>query len=184
MISTLVLLSPATSAPAMQSENYLQRECVVDSAGNSYAGAGSRLYDCVGEALSGQSWGRNYSVQAGFFNDYYLPPPTPTITCTPIRSFGGEILSPEYVFAAPNPILGKQGYIHFDLAVPAEVWLHIYTPTNRLVISRHWDSLPAGTNQWVWETANLANGVYLLLIRGRGPDGKETRVVKKLALIK
>ena len=147
---------------AAQSEHYQQGISVVNSAGNTYSGSGKQALDSMGEPLIGQSFGSHYSVQSGFFNEYFLPPPTPTITCTPIRTFGNDIMSEHFVFAAPNPIRGTTGHIFFDLSDHAEVTLKIYSTSNNLVISQHWDNLPAGTNTWNWNTSGIANGVYLL----------------------
>jgi hypothetical protein len=156
----------------------------------------------LGEPLIGQTWGDAYSVQFGFFNDYFISLPTPTvtptltvtptmtitrtitITTTPLRYFDGEIIHEDWVYAAPNPIRGIRGNIVFNLAVPADVELKIFTPHNQEVLSRRWSSLPAGENRWVWDTANMANGVYILFIKAKSHDGKTTIIKKKVALIK
>jgi hypothetical protein len=171
-------------ACAMQSANYQLDQMVINSAGDTRSAAGKNLFDSMGEGVVGQYRGQNYWVMAGYFNEFTLPAPTPTITCTPIRTFGGDVISQDFVYAAPNPIRGAQGNLFFDLAQSAEVTLRIYTTSSNLVISQHWDSLPAGTNHWVWNTANMANGVYLLWIKARGMDGKTTTLTKKLALVK
>jgi hypothetical protein len=179
-----VLLFTTMETFAASSENYQINQSVINSAGNSYSGSAMLAYDSVGEALSGQTYGEIYSFQAGFFNDYFMPAPSPTVTPTVIRTFGGEILDERFVFAAPNPIRGIKGNIYFDLAERAEVWLKIYTPHNQLVISQHWDSLSPGTNRWIWNAANIANGVYIVYIKATGNNGKTTVIKKKIALIK
>lgn len=172
------------AAPSFAVYTYKLDRAVVNCAGNTYTGSGKMAFDSVGEANVGQSFGHSLSVQAGFFNDYFLPPPTPTITCTPIRSFGGEVINAAFVYAAPNPIRGTTADIYFDLAFPAEVTVKIFTTSNNLVLSKHWDSLSPGTNHWQWNTSGVANGVYLLWIKATGFNGKTTTVIKKLALVK
>lgn len=175
---------------AMESANYRLEQSVINSSSNTYTAVGRQIYESVGEAVVIQSYGNLYSVQVGFFNDYFVakPTPTPTLIPTPtstiIRTFDGELIHKKYVYAAPNPIRGHKGNIYFDLATSAEVELKIYTPQSQLVLSQHWDSLPAGKNMWVWNTANMANGIYLLRLKARNSDGKTTVVIKKIALIK
>ncbi len=186
-IILVVLFLTAASNPlqaAQSSANYQLNQIVIGSVGNTQAAGGMNLRDAGGESAVGQIWSSRYSIQAGFFNDYFLPAPTPTVTVTPIRTFAGEVISAEYVYAAPNPIRRKRGTIHFDLAERAEVELKIYTVNGDLVISQHWASLAAGSNTWAWDTANLANGVYLLWIRAKSGSGKTTTLTKKLALVK
>lgn len=169
---------------AASSENYLIDQSVINSAGNTYTGAAMKAYDSVGEAMCGQIYGETYSIQTGFFNGYFLAPATPTVTPTVIRTFGNELMDAQYVFAAPNPIRGVKATIYFDLAQSAEVWVKVFTTNNQLVISQHWDTLSAGTNQWIWNAANIANGIYIVWIKAKSPDGKTTVIKKKIALIK
>lgn len=169
---------------------------VVDTAGNTYTGTNERLFDAIGQVVIGQMWGSGHSIRSGFFKQFLAEQPTPTVTptqsnpatltATPtvIRQFGGEILAHEYVKAAPNPIRGNEGKIYFDLAMPAEIELKIFTPHNQLVLSRHWDQLPAGKNMWTWQIGDLANGVYLLRLQARNAQGKTTAVLRKLIVIK
>lgn len=180
----LVLVQCPFTLEASQSANYQLNQTVIGSIGDTRSGSSKLLRDSGGEPNVGQSFGKTYSIQAGFFNDYFLPPPTPTITSTPIRTFGGELMSADFVYAAPNPIRGSYGSIYFDLSGPAEVQLKIFTINGDLVISQHWFNLKAGTNNWVWNTANMANGVYLLWIKATSADGKSTTITKKIALIK
>lgn len=169
---------------AQSSASYGLSQFVLESVGNTQAGAGRQIFNSGGEPLVGQSWSRTMSIQAGYFNEYFMPPPTPTVTCTPIRTFGNELLSLEYVYAAPNPIRGNRANIVYHLAQSAEVELKIFTINNDLVISKHWDSMPAGENHWYWNTTGIANGVYLLWIKAKGYDGKITKVTKKIAFIR
>ncbi len=183
LLILLIIAFPCLAQAGAQSEHYKLHSYVVNSAGTTHTAAGRQVFDTVGEAATGPQQGSGYAMQAGFFSDFYMPPPTPTITCTPIRTFGGEILSEGFVFAAPNPMRGNIGHIYFDLAMPAEVTMKIYTTTSNFVISKNWDNLPAGTNKWDWEMGNMSNGVYFLLITARSLNGKESRVTKKIAII-
>lgn len=189
VIAILLQHIPAV-AEAMDSENFALNQSLFCAGGNTTTSTGKTIYPAIGEHCVGQSYSQTRSLQAGFFNEYFLLPPTPTVTptitvtLTPIRSFGGAILNKDFVYTAPSPIRGKTGRIFFDLAAPAEVWLTIYTLQQKLVLSRHWEGLPPGTNQWEWDTANMPNGVYFLQIKARDGEGKTTEVVKKIALIK
>ena len=182
-LGCLVFFHAPAARAAQQSEQYQLNQTIINAGGTTRASATQRLFDSQSEPVAGQTFGRQYSVQAGFFNDYFMPPPTPTITCTPIRTFGGEVLNSAFVFAAPNPMRGNAGNLCFDLAMESEVTLKIYTTANNLVISEHWDVLPAGTNHWVWNTSGMANGVYLLWIKAKGVNGKISTVIKKIALV-
>lgn len=190
LAAVLIHLCAGPLQAAQSSVNYRLDQLVISSTGNTQSAAGINLRDSSGEPSVGQIRSSRYSIQAGYFNDYFIPAPTPTITptvtCTPtpIRNFGGEIISADYVYAAPNPIRGKRGIIHFDLAERAEVQLKVFTVNGDLVISQHWASLAAGANTWTWDTANLANGVYLLWISAKSETGKKTTLTKKLALVK
>jgi hypothetical protein len=179
----LAVLLAAIPLEAAQSANYKLHQTVIGSAGATRSASGKLLRDSGGEPNIGQSQGRTYSVQAGFFNEYFLPLPTPTSTCTPIRSFNGALLDENWVYAAPNPIRGRRGVIHFDLAEAADVDLKIYTTQNQLVISQRWTSLAPGHTQWTWNADNIANGVYILYIKASA-EGKSTTVKKKLALVR
>lgn len=179
----IVLHSLAAAAP--RSEHYQLNKYVINSAGTTCTAAGRQAMDTVGEAATGPQRGKSFALQAGFFNEYFLSLaiPTPTITPTVIRTFNGEVIHEQYIFAAPNPMRGNVGHIFFDLAEPAQVTVKIFTTNSRLVISKDWDNLPAGTNRWDWEMGNMANGVYLLRITARGGDGRETKVTKKIVII-
>jgi len=180
----LGLLFTVQPVQAAKSGRFAINQYVINSSGTTRTGSGKLLRDSLGEAQIDQSYGKQFSIQAGFFNEYFLPAPTATVTVTPIRTFGDQIMSEHYIYAAPNPIRGVVGHLYFDIAEPAEVTLKIFTVSNQLVISQHWDGLPPGTNHWDWNAANMANGVYLLWLRAKGADGKTTTVVKKIALIK
>lgn len=185
ILSLLLVLAATTPLHAAQSSaSYGLSQFVLESVGDTQTGAGKQIFNSGGEALMGQSWSRTMSVQAGYFNEYFMPPPTPTVTCTPIRTFGSELLSLDYVYAAPNPIRGNRANIVYHLAESADVEIKIFTVGNDLVISKHWDNAPAGENHWYWNTTGIANGVYLLWIKAEGRNGKNTKVIKKIALIR
>jgi hypothetical protein len=52
-----------------------------------------------------------------------------------------------------------------------------------LVISQRWDGLPAGQNRWTWNTSNISNGVYFLMIKASNSN-KTTTIKKKIALVR
>ncbi len=202
LCSSILLLYMCTSVFAASSANYRVDEMIINAGGNTCTGANIKKIDCLGDLGIGQVWSETKSIQHGFFNDYFVTNPTPTVTPTvtvtptltltrtitvtqtAIRYFTGEIMHKDWVYVAPNPIRGTRGNIVFDLAVAAKVELKIFTPQNQEVLSRRWDRLPAGRNRWIWNAANMANGVYILYFKATSNDGKTTVVKKKIALIK
>lgn len=180
-------------ALAMQSSEYSLQSYVFNNSGNTqsaYHSTENRInYSSVGETTAGQSYSNQYSMQTGFFNDYYFDKPTATasptmtVTATPIRDFGKELLDEQFVYPAPHPIRGPYANIYYHLSEPADVKIKIYTTTNRLVISKDFGSCPAGKNYWRWHVANLANGAYLMLIEAKNGN-KRTKLIKKIAIIK
>ncbi|MCD4814716.1 T9SS type A sorting domain-containing protein [bacterium] len=189
IITVIISLAPLTLYAA-QSANYMITESIINASGTTYTGSGKMMLDSLGEGAIGQSYGSVYSIQTGFFNDYYILPPTPTVTPTitvtgtPIRQFGSEVISKDWVYAAPNPIRGHIGHIYYHLAESADVEIKVYTTSNQFVISKRWDMRPAGKNYWQWNMSNLANGVYIMRVKARGINGRTTIVIKKIALIK
>ncbi len=192
LLALTFLLVPALLQAAVSDQHRL-KPVVVNAGGTTVTGVNPQgtpraLLDSIGEPIIKQTWGSVFSIQAGFFNDYFILAPTPTVTptvtvtSTPIRGFGGELLSEEWVFAAPNPIRGNRVNIVYHLAESAEVEIKIYTTTSKLVISKHWDSVPAGENHWYWNTSGIANGVYFLLVKAKG-QGRSTLIKKKIALV-
>lgn len=192
LLALASLLIPALLHAAVSDLHRLE-PVVVNAGGTTLTGLNPQntpraLINSIGESVIKQTWGSVFSIQAGFFNDYFVLAPTPTVTptvtvtSTPIRGFGGELLSEEWVFAAPNPIRGNRANIVYHLAEPAEVEIKIYTTTSKLVISKHWDSMPAGENHWYWNTSGIANGVYFLLVKAKG-QGRSTLIKKKIALV-
>ncbi|MEW6517385.1 MAG: hypothetical protein AB1439_10840 [candidate division FCPU426 bacterium] len=179
-----------TSFPlhAATSDQHGLEPVVVNAGGSTLSGNGRQLLDSIGESIINQTWGSSFSIQAGFFSDYFILPPTPTVTptvtatSTPIRGFGGELLSESWVYAAPNPIRGFRANIVYHLAEPAEVEIKVFTVNNDLVISKHWDNVAAGENHWYWNTSGISNGVYLLLVKAKG-QGRSTIIKKKIALV-
>lgn len=192
LLALASLLIPALLHAAVSDLHRLE-PVVVNAGGTTLTGLNPQntpraLINSIGESVIKQTWGSVFSIQAGFFNDYFVLAPTPTVTptvtvtSTPIRGFGGELLSEEWVFAAPNPIRGNRANIVYHLAEPAEVEIKIYTTTSKLVISKHWDNMPAGENHWYWNTSGIANGVYFLLVKAKG-QGRSTLIKKKIALV-
>lgn len=99
LLFSMLIIACCNNSYAAQSANYAVDQYVVNSGGNTQSSSKSQNFCSVGEAAIGQVYGQHSSVQAGFFNDYFIVPPTPTvtppitITMTPIRTFGGEITS-------------------------------------------------------------------------------------------
>ncbi|MCD4814720.1 T9SS type A sorting domain-containing protein [bacterium] len=112
------------------------------------------------------------------------PTATPTATATPIPGFGGKVISKKYIYAAPNPVRGNIAKIVIFTNQPAEVSGILYTTSNQEVLSfrRYYGS--SGKHEEHINVSNLANGVYLLLVKAKGADGTKERVIKKIALVK
>ncbi len=115
-----------------------------------------------------------------------IPTPTPTITLTctstPVPGFDGRIISKKYIYAAPNPARGSHANIVIYTQQAADVSGILFTTSNQEVLSfRHHYS--AGKNVKRINISNLANGVYLLLVKARA-GGVEERVIKKIAIVK
>ena len=70
----------------------------------------------------------------------------------------------------PNPISGL-AYIQFDLAMPSEVKLELFTPNGALVLISDKGTLPAGENVLELSTTGLAAGTYMVKVS----DGMLTR---------
>jgi len=188
IIILCLLLLPYEALSA--ASTYQISPVIVNASGTTLSGEQRDLRNSVGETVVGPTWGNAFSMQAGFFNEYYSERPTPTVTptvivtSTPVRTFNGELLHQHWVYAAPNPIRGHRANIVYHLAEAAEVEIKIYTPSNQLVISRRFGHMPAGEHHWYWNTSNIANGVYIMLVKARGSNGKTTKVKKKIALVK
>lgn len=193
IIVALLCIALPTALQAATSDLHGLEPVVVNAGGTTLTGLNPQgtpraLLDSIGESVIKQSWGSAFSIQAGFFNDYFVLAPTPTVTptvtvtSTPIRTFGGELLSEAWVFAAPNPIRGYKANIVYHLAEAAEVEIKVFTINSQLVISKHWDSVQAGENHWYWNTSGISNGVYFLLVKAKARD-RSTVIKKKLALV-
>ncbi|MCD4812972.1 T9SS type A sorting domain-containing protein [bacterium] len=108
--------------------------------------------------------------------------PTATPTRTPVLGFEGQIISKDHIYAAPNPVRGHHANIVIYTQQPAEVSAKLFTTSNQEVLSfrRHYS---IGKHTERINISNLANGVYLLLVRAKA-NGKEERVIKKIAIVK
>ncbi len=109
---------------------------------------------------------------------------TVTSTITPIAGFNGKLLDPKYTYFAPNPTRGD--HLKFVVQVPraCELECKLYTTSHRSVLGFNLSCPGQGQYEHREYVGNLANGVYLLLVKAKSADGTEDRVIKKLALIK
>ncbi len=128
MKKVILVFSLVIAWPLQASAEHEISSCAVDAGGNTQSGGQQNVFHVLGQTVIGQAWGTIKSIQAGYFNKFSVNQPTSTVTCTPtvtpvitptitqtpIRDFGGEIISPEWVFAAPNPIRGHEGKIYFN----------------------------------------------------------------------
>lgn len=108
----------------------------------------------------------------------------PTSTITPLGGFNGKLLDKKYTYFAPNPMRGD--HFKFVVHVPraCELKCKLYTTSRRFVLGFNLSCPGQGQYEHKEYVGNLANGVYLLLVKAKSADGTEDRVIKKLALIK
>ncbi len=111
-------------------------------------------------------------------------PTTPTPTITPVSNFNGKVICKQHVYAAPNPARGQYANIVIVTAQAAEVSGKLFTTGNQEVLSFRRYYSGSGKQVERIFVNNLANGVYVLLVRARGADGTEERVIRKIAIIK
>lgn len=163
----------------------------------------------MAEPLVGETFDSNYNCRLGFVGYYYFSTtttpeptvmptwtltstptiqqtgtPTPTVTVTPLDGFGNKLIVPKYIYFAPNPARGKnfKFVVHVEKAVEIEALL--YTTSNQFVLKFNLACSGPGQYSHREYVGNLANGVYLLLVKAKDNSGNRTRLVKKLALIK
>lgn len=110
---------------------------------------------------------------------------TPTVTPipTPLVGFQGRIIDADYIYAAPNPVRGHIANIVIFTNESARITAKLFTTTNREVLSfdRNYSQ---GQHTERVNISNLANGVYLLLVKARNDSGIEEKVIKKIAIVK
>ncbi len=123
------------------------------------------------------------------------PAPTPVPTSTPVSNsaflsnapasgeFKGEIISPNYIYAAPNPVRGNYANIHVFCKQPSEVTIKIFTLLNRELKSVK-RSFQIGDNLEKINIGDLADGGYFLLVKARTDQGVEEKITAKIAITK
>ncbi len=112
---------------------------------------------------------------------YNPPTSTPTNMPTPIPS---TLIQESNVHTVPDPIKGNTGVIQYYLAGQAQsASIEIFTSNGRSIWTKPAPT-NAGTNQFFFGVSGLANGAYLYRIRVKDLSGKETTVIKKLAIVR
>lgn len=109
---------------------------------------------------------------------------TPTSTITPMTGFKGKLLDEKYTYFAPHPVQGD--HFNFVVHVPraCELKCNLYTTSHRFVLGFNMACSGPGEYEHREFVGNLANGVYLLLVKAESPDGTKERLIKKMALLK
>jgi hypothetical protein len=99
--------------------------------------------------------------------------------------FNGELITPDFVKALPNPVRSGQARLEYELAAPAvDVTLEFLNSQGELLHSVP-GSKSVGKNYYHWDLGSLANGVYLFRVKARSAeDGKNYSVVRKVAVIR
>jgi hypothetical protein len=78
LLFCMLSLPLTCSAWQQQSESKQIKTDILNAGGTTRTGSAYQTFDSVGEVITGQTYGSQYSNQAGFFNDYFMPPPTAT----------------------------------------------------------------------------------------------------------
>jgi hypothetical protein len=99
--------------------------------------------------------------------------------------FNGELLSPDYVKATPNPVRSDQAKLEYELAAPATELTMEFLDSQGRLLQKTDGTRVVGKNYYVWDVSGLANGVYLFRVKARSAeDGKTYTVVRKVAVIR
>lgn len=99
-------------------------------------------------------------------------------------NFQSAVLDEQHVHAVPHPIKADLASIRYELAAPVqEVLAEFLDATGRKVDTVHGSTAP-GFNTLTWDVRKRANGLYFLKLKVRGQDGKETVILKKLAVVR
>jgi len=134
------LLSVLSSVPAYAA--YQRNETIVNAAGNTSSGSSRKLYNSTGEPAIGQSYGKTYSVRAGFFHNSFrlasTPALTPALTPTPIEEptakpamkFGGHI---KIYNSLLKPLKGEVARVRWTQPENGPTTIRIYNILGELV---------------------------------------------------
>jgi hypothetical protein len=93
------------------------------------------------------------------------------------------MISENHTYCAPNPSRGETMNYVVNTARACEVEVKMYTSTHRFVQRFDLHCPGPGKYEHRFYVGNLANGVYLMMVKAQGNDRVE-KVVKKVALIK
>jgi hypothetical protein len=112
----------------------------------------------------------------GYVNgDYQLLSPDPISGVEDVQSLPMKFfLKQNY----PNPFNPVTAIV-FDLPIPTDITLKIYTILGEEVTTLVSEELKAGTHKYTWNPVSLASGIYLYRI-----ESKEFTVTKKLVYLK
>lgn len=114
------------------------------------------------------------------------PTVTPTISATetPISDFEGRMISEKYTYTAPNPARGDYANFTIHVREACELKVKVYTTSNRYVMGFGLNCSAPGKYQKRVYMGNLANGVYLFLVKAKNSYGNHEKLIKKIGLIK
>lgn len=204
VIITLLLAVLQTAWSENSSDFY-----VVDTDGNNGNGNNHTNLNAIGEPIVGVVSNPDHVVGIGFLvsilqNSSAVPTSdttptititfthtpfvtktqTPTITVTPLDDYGRRLITPKYTYTAPNPVRGHhmKFVVHVQEAVEIEV--KMFTTSNKFVLKFSMNCPGPGKYEHREYVGNLANGVYLLLVKAKNNSGKKDRLIKKIGLIK
>jgi hypothetical protein len=169
-----------------ESEDYWLR-AVVASAGNTYTATDVELMESVGEPNVGPTYDEEYSIQAGFYCEYYIPPPLPTPAATSVVKDSFE-LGDNQIKALNNrvrPGYGEFTIIRWQQKDNARVYLKICTINGDLVKILIDGVEYAGkqNHQVTWDARDkrgrvVGSGIYIVYIQGPFKGYTKVAVIK------
>ena len=183
--TTLVyaLLAILSAVPAYAA--YELNEAIINAAGNTLSGDTWELYNSIGEPIVGQNYGEVYSVQAGFFHDYFRPAPTPTPTSTQVITLAGD--HHMKIFNSKiNPLKGEVARVRWRQSENGATTIRIYDMlgglVKTLVSGEHFTSTQEHEVKWDGRTNSgrvVGSGVYIVHIKsGSYQEYKKMVVIK------
>lgn len=166
---------------------------VLNMSGNTSAASGHTLFSSVGEMVIGQM-NAEAVIQSGYFNEFIVPVSTATVTPTitptliptetPLYNFDGEYISEKYIYTAPHPVRGHQANFNVVVKEACDIDVDVYTVQNRFVMSFNLNCPQRGKYQRQVNMSNLANGIYMFVIKAKVDNRVKERKIKKIALVK
>jgi DNA-binding beta-propeller fold protein YncE len=101
----------------------------------------------------------------------------------PTRSIALGLPPGKSLISAPNPA-GNESIAVWRLDTPGQAQLKLYDLTGRLVLNRNLGQQPAGVGQASLNLANMASGIYYLILEANQGQGWHVLAHFKMAVVK